>query len=118
MAVGGPASVETYRGGRLDGPSRQWYGNGALRADVVFVEGEQDGVSRRFWPDGRPRDEFTFVRGVRQGPQRSWHEDGWLLCKGECRDNLPEGRWLYYRWNGELNAKLSGVYEKGVRVGP
>lgn len=49
---GALVSLETYQDGIVDGPVRQWFEDGTLRAEGTMRGGFPTGESRRWHPDG------------------------------------------------------------------
>jgi antitoxin component YwqK of YwqJK toxin-antitoxin module len=50
----------TYLDGMQDGPSRDWYPDGTLKAEMFFKENLKNGTSREIFPDGKLASEIVF----------------------------------------------------------
>ncbi|MEV6385289.1 hypothetical protein AB0M31_38465 [Streptomyces sp. NPDC051773] len=70
-------SLETYRDGIVDGPVRQWYEDGTLRAEGTMRAGFPVGESRRWHPDGAlAAKRITTEDGHHPLAELEWDENG------------------------------------------
>lgn len=57
-------SEVSYRYGVQEGPARDWYPSGALKAESYFRENVQHGVAREYAEDGEVRSEAVYEYGI------------------------------------------------------
>jgi antitoxin component YwqK of YwqJK toxin-antitoxin module len=69
-------SLETYRDGFRDGPTREWHEDGTLKAEGTNRHGVAVGTFRRWHPNGRLAVEKQFDDAGRLLGERRWDEDG------------------------------------------
>jgi antitoxin component YwqK of YwqJK toxin-antitoxin module len=62
------------------------------------------------------RSEGLLHVGQNEGPWRYWHENGARMAEGSYVNNLREGAWTFWDESGAVDARLTGYYEKNVRV--
>jgi hypothetical protein len=84
---------------------------------LVETTREADGVVRRvrYYVDGKKRRELLLVDGKRHGRATAWYRDGKKRWVGEFRAGAQTGEWFYFRRNGKLDGRRTGVYENGLR---
>ncbi|MGW4929150.1 toxin-antitoxin system YwqK family antitoxin [Agromyces sp. NPDC004153] len=90
----------TYRDGLEEGPARDWYPSGVLKAEAQFVEGTLHGMAREYRPDGVLAEESTYEYGVRIF-HRVLAPDGSVVETEELEDGCFEAR-LVARRRSEL----------------
>lgn len=72
---GRTVGVTTFTDGVKDGPMRQFYADGRLKAERLYRMGLPDGIARTWHPSGAIATELTYDRAKLLG-QRAWSEDG------------------------------------------
>ena len=65
----------TYKNGKLDGLSTWWYENGQKEWEGTFNDGKQDGLYTIWWENGQMKSEVTFKNGNLIS-STIWNEDG------------------------------------------
>lgn len=130
-----------WRAGRPWGTWREWHAGGALAAEGEYVDGRQQGPWRRWFPDGTLHAELSYEKGRLQGAAAQWfpggalewrgeyddgrrvgpwelgREDGTPAARGSYRAGRRHGPWTFWRPGGKVDAKQSGEYVDGERVG-
>ncbi len=139
-----------YRGGVLmgegiiddtmqkDGPWKEYYGDGSLKAEGTYTKGNRTGKWTFFYPSGDLQQEGyynklgnydgewrwyfrsgelrrteTFLNGREDGIMKEFDEMGNVVVSGEYMDGLEEGEWVYNV--GDVIQK--GEYRSGMRYG-
>jgi hypothetical protein len=83
---------------------------------VESTRGEDGSVLRSdFWLDGKPRLERRFVDGRLHGRAIAWYRDGRRRWVGQFVRGAQTGEWFYFRRDGKLDGRRTGVYENGLR---
>ncbi|MBI5433936.1 MAG: hypothetical protein HZA52_13980 [Planctomycetes bacterium] len=84
---------------------------------LVLTTRESDGRVRRthFWLDGSKRRERLYERGRLHGRSTAWYRNGKKRWVGEFKDGAQSGEWFYFRRDGKLDGRRTGVYEDGLR---
>ncbi|WP_327729438.1 hypothetical protein OG250_26575 [Streptomyces sp. NBC_00487] len=84
-------SLETHRDGIVDGPVRQWYEDGTLRADGTMRGGFPTGESRRWHPDGSLAAKRIMTEdGHRPLAELEWDENGKQILSWYAPGFRPE----------------------------
>jgi len=133
--------VRTTEGWKRDGPWSAWHADGQLWEQGGYRDGEEDGPWKWWYENGRVQAEGSFVDGQHVGPWVFYHENGQMMAEGAFEEDHPRGRWVTYwedgsprsegeyvqgersgRWrfygsDGVLDPEVSGLYERGERVG-
>ncbi|MGW2184173.1 toxin-antitoxin system YwqK family antitoxin [Streptomyces sp. NPDC001732] len=74
---GALVSLVTYKEGIEDGPSKEWYMDGTLRAEGILRGGFPVGESRTWHPNGRLASRVLMsANGLRQLEITEWSEEG------------------------------------------
>jgi antitoxin component YwqK of YwqJK toxin-antitoxin module len=102
--------------GKLSGHWRYWDERGALQREGDFAAGLREGDWVEYHANGRKRYEGLLHLGQNEGPWKYWHENGQLMAEGSYVNNAREGTWLFFDEQGAPDARLTGFYEKNVRV--
>ena len=68
-------SEETYRSGKLHGPSRTFYKNGRLWS-VSYKEGLKDGEWKQFYEDGQDMVKCLYINNQLNGRYIRYYQDG------------------------------------------
>ncbi len=102
--------------GKSSGRWRYWDERGALLREGDFAGGLREGDWVQYHSNGRKAYEGLLHVGQNEGPWRYWHENGALMAEGSYVNNLREGSWMFWDESGAVDARLTGYYEKNVRV--
>lgn len=95
--------------------ARTWAGKSLVQTSYgCSVEGN---VERRVdhWLDGSKRRERTYVDGRLHGRCTAWYRNGKKRWVGEFKHGAQTGEWFYFRRDGKLDGRRTGVYENGLR---
>ncbi len=113
--------------GRACGIYREWYSSGALRLDVIVIEGlgdlnEEaqigwifDGMSRAWDEKGHLVAEINYEKGRLQGNANYYHTNGQVSKIIPYENDLINGELVYYDEKGKVIGKTP--YKKGRREG-
>lgn len=113
--------------GRACGAYREWHDNGAIRLDVVVIEGVGDlseeaqmgwvfdGVSRAWNERGNLLGEIYYDKGKLQGNSYYFYPSGQVSKIIPYEKGLIDGELLYYSEKGQIIGKTP--YRKGKREG-
>ncbi|MHA6279939.1 toxin-antitoxin system YwqK family antitoxin [Salinimicrobium sp. CAU 1759] len=93
--------TETYSEGKLHGPKKVFYDNGALAEEANYENGRLKGIRKLFSVKGVVLEDLTYRNGELHGPAKFFNGKGELMSEGQYRDNEHHGVWLYYE-NGKL----------------
>ena len=77
-----------------------------------------DGLLRTWSEEGVLIEETTYAEGQKSGQSMTWYADGGPQSTGELENGRRIGRWTYWKSDGALNERWSGVFEDDERVGP
>lgn len=93
------------------------YRNGQVSAEgIVRDDGNRDGPWKEFYPDGTLRAEGTYTEGKQTGEWKYYHPDGKIEQAGRFnRQGKPDGTWKWYYPAGSLLREES--YRNGLRDG-
>ncbi len=121
-----------------DGPWKEYYDDGSLRAEGVYTSGKRtgnwkfyyadgslqqegaynkygnyDGEWKWYFPSGKLlRSEF-FINGREEGMMQEFDENGNTVVEGLYVDGLEEGKWTYITGD----TRQTGEYRSGMRYG-
>lgn len=113
--------------GRACGIYREWHSNGALRLDVIVIEGlgdlsEEaqvgwvfDGISRAWNERGNLLAEINYEKGKLQGNANYFHTNGQVSKIIPYEKDLIHGELIYYNEQGKVVGKTP--YRNGKREG-
>ena len=104
--------VSVYEGAPYSGRARQFFPDGSIKRELVYVDGFGLGRCREWYPSGRLRREWNATRGVPEGEVREWHENGSLKSVSLIEFGA-EVRFTAWNSAGDLvaNRELSGDSE-------
>ena len=125
--------------GSKDGPWKEYYSDGSLRAEGKYdagkptgewkyypperkieqtgkynKQGQPDGTWRWYYDNGQLLREESYYGGKQDGLSEEFDENGNLLEKGEYLEGLEDGPWVFSL--GDYAYK--GSYRDGLRTGP
>ena len=81
----------TYSGNVLDGVSRGWYEDGALKFEYSYRNGVSEGEQRQWFPSGQIFTLFNHRAGHEVGQQRMWNADGSIRSNYVIKDGKRFG---------------------------
>ena len=87
-----------YSSLKKDGVQREWFINGQLKAEYVFVKGAKTGYDREWYSNGQLHRNYNCIEGRKEGELKTYWPNGQLrrfdlykdgqFVKGECYDSL------------------------------
>lgn len=98
----GSGERESVRGNIPDGPVREYYEDGRLRAEIEFRDGERDGPARYYFPDGTLQSEVNWSGGRLEGTARVYRPGGTLSFLETYHEGVLVRR-RHYDPRGQLN---------------
>lgn len=93
--------TETYKKGKLHGPRKIFYDNGALAEEANYVEGKLEGARKLYSVKGVVLEDLNYKNGELHGPAKFYNGKGELMSEGYYHLNKHHGTWRYYE-NGQL----------------
>lgn len=108
---------ENYVNDKLQGFTRLYYDDGALKEEIPFVDGKEKGEGYGYEKDGRIITLYTYKAGVltrkqsinrydetglEQGIWMSFHKNRQVAEEGPYVNGLKHGYWKFYQPNGNL----------------
>ncbi len=149
--TGKPEKADVYDSGRIvasgpidvadeqEGPWKEYYDNGQLKAEGVYAsgvkvgewkyyfrdgkkfeygkydkKGKQTGNWMWYFEDGNVRRESSFSQGQEDGDFIEYNDSGQVITKGEYADGLKEGKWVYQLGNFKSVGKYTDDLEDSV----
>lgn len=115
---GTPKKEYTYRHGKPTGNCSSWYDNGKLEHEAIIDEFTQT-ASYKWWArNGVLIYASSALHGLDEGLKQAWDSDGRKRLEGHYHAGHIEGDWREWDSEGSLDLEKSGVYSKGIRIGP
>ena len=75
--MGGKLHLEgSYKNGKKNGLSTEWYENGNIEVQRTFKNGELDGLNTQWYENGQKKVQGIFKDGKQVGSPKKWNEDG------------------------------------------
>jgi len=123
-----------YKGGKLHGVLERWHENGQLAAHEEYEDGKWEGRRAAWYENGQVQFDWQYHEGkLRAGTWSTYHDNGavmtsWKVGKdgkaptqvqvayhdngkvwyrGRWKDELQEGKWVYYRPDGTRSEERS-----------
>jgi antitoxin component YwqK of YwqJK toxin-antitoxin module len=143
---GKPKLEAHYKDGKLHGLLQRWHENGQLAAHEEYHEGKWEGRRAAWWENGQVQFDWQYHEGkLRQGTWESFHANGaswtsWRMgaggkapdqeqvayhdngkvhYRGKWKDELQDGKWVYFFPDGKRSevrhykkGQLDGVHTK------
>ena len=95
--------VDTYRDGKLNGPSKGYYESGKVKFEAVYKDGKLNGPLRGYYESGMLKSELTYNKdGQAIGPFKQYYEHGQLKFETTYWNGQALGAWREYDENGNL----------------
>lgn len=85
------------------------------RISGLQENGKREGLWTSYFENGKVRSTSVYVNGLRNGPNEVYFEDGTLYYKGQFKDNVRVGEWIFNEPSGKLLQKVT-FDEKGNEV--
>jgi antitoxin component YwqK of YwqJK toxin-antitoxin module len=103
-----------YRNGNRIGKWRFYHPNGNLEQEGSYNnQGNTDGLWKWYYEDGLVLREENFLNGNSEGIFTEYDENGSVIIQGEYVEGLEEGFWKYQ----EGDHREEGIYRSGMRNG-
>jgi|GEM_PF-6949429 len=94
--------LENYSYVYRDGPSREYYQDGTLKAEGEYVKDKREGVWIFYFSSGKKERVVTYSAGQEHGPAEEFYESGGSRSKGSYCYDRPVGRWIFYDSAGRV----------------
>ncbi len=93
------------------------YQNGLIIGEgIVKEDGNRDGPWKDYYPDGSLKAEGNYENGKQVGEWKYYHSNGKIEQKGKfSKQGKPEGTWKWFFENGQLLKEE--IYRNGLREG-
>jgi len=99
-------SKERYRNGEKNGVAYKFYPDGTPIEERKWVNGEENGMWKQYFEDGKPRLEARVSGGKLNGYYLQYHRGGGLYVKGQYKDDLKTGIWVYNGTKGKREVEF------------
>ena len=109
---GSRKSTGSLKGGRYNGLSTSWYGNGQKYYEETYKNGEFDGLSTSWYGNGQKMSEGTYKNGEFDGLWTNWDKDG-SKYEGKKRKDDEDGTFLYWYDDMQTKIKFHETYKNG-----
>jgi antitoxin component YwqK of YwqJK toxin-antitoxin module len=106
----------TRKDGRKNGPWKDYWPNGTLRAEGMYVEDEREGDWVFYRESGEKEQQGSYMNGAVHGLWTWWYAGGDIHRKERYTRGELNGEFLELDTAGE--ALVQGQYEDGQREGP
>jgi antitoxin component YwqK of YwqJK toxin-antitoxin module len=108
---GQPESIEEY----IDTVCyiKSFWLNDSLHTQVIK---NGNGTKTAYFPNGKLKEKYNYKDGLRDGPCEDWSINGYILLKGNFKQERKDGEWNYYYYTGDL--EKTSNYKNGLLEGP
>ena len=103
-----------FKAGNQDGTYRQFYPNGKVRVESLWVDGSQEGDHKEFYEDGSRKATVTFKNGVPHGQQLEWFPNGKPAALMKFDNGKPVG--VRKEWDEKGVTEFEIRFENGRPV--
>ena len=114
--AGAKESEGELHNGQRQGAWSFWYADGGLRWQGTFEAGIAVGAERAWYPNSQQHYEGTLIDGKRNGSYRFWYDNGTPEREAEFVDDQLHGKCRHWDVDGQLDARETGLYERGRKV--
>lgn len=112
---GAKQSETTYRFGVPDGPWREYYMSGKVKAEGAIHRGQKDGLETTYTEAGDKSSQVTYQEGKRNGKTTKW-QGGRKIFEADYDNDHLVG--TLQQWYGNGTPRLVQQYKAGVLDGP
>jgi antitoxin component YwqK of YwqJK toxin-antitoxin module len=105
----------TFKDGAFEGPYRQWFPNGQLEYEKIYVGGFMNGPAVFYYENGVRQGQGNYTHCKETGEWTFWHPDGKLLKTGLFVEGFEEGTWTFWLESGKKWKEVT--YKEGEEVG-
>lgn len=95
---------------KLHGPYFEWYADGTLKVDHVYIDGLYEGDQKEYFPSGQLRIATQYKQGERHGIHEEWYPNGVLSLHMEFVCGKKQGKMGEWFSNG--NRKTDVYFEQ------
>ncbi|MCG8430229.1 MAG: toxin-antitoxin system YwqK family antitoxin [Candidatus Omnitrophica bacterium] len=100
---GQESDEENFIEGVHNGPFKEWFRNGQLKADWTMKDGKPDGECFGWYEDGQKAYERRYDVGVAQGRWAVWYESGRQKSEELFKDGSSNGKLFEYDNDGNVS---------------
>ena len=101
--------------GKKNGNFKQYYEDGTIAVEGVYVSDLMEGLIKEYYPSGRLKAEWCSLKDKMEGKSKSFFENGTLKDDGKYKDGRAHGIHRYFREDGSLI--MEATFENGDIVG-
>jgi len=102
---------ENYKMGKKNGVSHSYFPNGQISEEKNWTDDVENGIWRQYYENGKKRLETKIDNGVRNSVYYVYYQNGRLQIRGQYKDDLMDGKWVYYDADGKVIKEI--VYHNG-----
>lgn len=102
---------------RYTGVMKDYYGDGALKAEITVREGKMDGVSRLYYKTGKLQEEISCRADILEGISRQYYENGALSAEISYRNGRKDGALKMYDKKNPRTPAYEYIYRNGEIIG-
>ncbi len=99
-------SLVEFDRGQQSGSSRFYYETGELRKQSTFVNGVEEDSMKFFYKNGKLEEVSIMIHGKKEGMARGFFQDGVKRFKGEMKNDLKVGKWIFYDSSGSVDRAI------------
>lgn len=97
------------------GTYKEFYPNGRLKAEGLYVDGRSEGLWTFYLPEGGLEAKGNYENGLKSGEWEYFHPEGTKAAVGNYTSGLREGDWTFFYENGIISSE--GEMENGKKDG-
>ncbi|WP_163401072.1 toxin-antitoxin system YwqK family antitoxin [Flavobacterium fluviatile] len=109
------AFVKSYLKGMLEGIQKQWYSNGILAEERLYVANKKEGLHKGWWENGKPKYTYPFYNDELEGEVKEWYATGQLFKWFHYKKGYEEGSERLWYEDGSVRANF--VIKNGKKYG-
>ncbi|MBF5059556.1 hypothetical protein NEPTK9_001070 [Candidatus Neptunochlamydia vexilliferae] len=91
--------------GKLEGPYKSWFPDGALQNDCHYASGQFEGEQKQYYPSGQIKLFGHYKNKVRDGLFEQWYEDGNPALRAVFKEGNKDGEFVEWYSNGQMRLK-------------
>ena len=111
-----PAFFYNLKLSKYTGLYKQFYDNGQLYEEGIYINGKLDGLYKQWYHDGKLCKECFYVKGKFHGLYKSWHENGVLHAEYTYMNGILCGLCKTFDVNGKICTERIYVKDRKFRV--
>ncbi|MCF6242806.1 MAG: toxin-antitoxin system YwqK family antitoxin, partial [Bacteroidales bacterium] len=108
---GAKVAEENFTMGKKNGQSKTYFRNGQMSEEKNWKDNVENGVWRQYYENGKKRLETKIDMGVRNSVYYVYYQNGRLKIRGQYKNDLMDGKWIYYDTDGKVLKEI--VYHNG-----